>query len=63
MLKNYIYKGEEIDKDLYRGNISDIKQLEYLSQEKKWYLKIDKWYGIGHIINYGRNRRTRKSLW
>ena len=40
LLKNYIYKGEEIDKDLYRGNISDIKQLEYLSQEKNDILRL-----------------------
>ncbi|MGN9164608.1 zinc ribbon domain-containing protein [Tissierellaceae bacterium HCP3S3_D8] len=33
-LKEYMYKSKEIDLDLYKGHISDIKQLEYLSQEK-----------------------------
>ncbi|MFA5575731.1 MAG: C4-type zinc ribbon domain-containing protein [Tissierellaceae bacterium] len=33
-LKDYNYKIEEIEKSLYDGNTTDIKQLEYLDKEK-----------------------------
>ncbi len=33
-LKDYNYKIEEVEKNLYNGETTDIKQLEYLSREK-----------------------------
>lgn len=33
-LKDYTYKISEVEKNLYNGEITDIKQLEYLSNEK-----------------------------
>lgn len=33
-LKNYNYKIEEVEKSLYNGQIIDLKQLEYLNDEK-----------------------------
>ncbi len=34
ILKEYLYRSKEIDLELYRGHISNIKQLEHLSQER-----------------------------
>lgn len=34
LLKEYEFKLKEIDKDLYNGTVSDLKQLNYLSEEK-----------------------------
>ncbi|NLV89328.1 MAG: hypothetical protein GX021_08210 [Tissierellia bacterium] len=34
MLAEYNYKIEEVDKNLYNGSTTDVKQLEYLSREK-----------------------------
>src|SRR5690606_34813472 len=34
VLVEYNYKIEEVEKNLYSGKTTDIKQLEYLSQEK-----------------------------
>jgi predicted nucleic acid-binding Zn-ribbon protein len=40
MLIEYNYKIEEIDKSLYNGKTTDIKQLEYLSKEKERLMEI-----------------------
>src|SRR5699024_1214562 len=34
-LENFRYKIEEIEDELYSGNITDLKHLEYLNEEKK----------------------------